>query len=226
MMKKKILLLIFISISSISLGQQYEVGIFIGGSNYVGDIGRTAYVYPNKIAGALIFKYNWNPRIALRATYSYLPIQGNDGEADTDYRIDRALKFSNTINELAVGIEYNFFEYDISADDKTWTPYILLELAVFNYKHVVSEPQPNQYEYNTKSSASIPFGVGLKSKLMGPIAFSVETKFRYTFEDDLDYASNKIPSLNFGGNGRDWYMFTGISLVYTFGRPACYTKGF
>lgn len=226
MMKKKILLLIFISISSISLGQQYETGIFLGGSNYVGDIGKTTYIYPNNIAGALIFKYNWNPRIALRATYSYLPIKANDKHAETDFRRDRALNFSNTINELAVGIEYNFFEYDLSSKDKTWTPYILLEIAAFNYKHVVSEPQPNQYEYAAKNSTAIPFGVGFKSKLTGPIAFSLETKFRYAFEDDLDYATGTIPSLNFGGNGKDWYVFTGISLVYSFGRPACYTKGF
>lgn len=226
MMKKNILLLIFISISSILLGQQYEAGIFIGGSNYVGDIGRTTYIYPNKMAGALIFKYNWNPRIALRATYSYLPIRGNDADAETDFRKDRALNFSNTINELAIGIEYNFFEYDISSKDKTWTPYILLELAAFNYKHVVSEPQPKQYEYKVKNSGSIPFGVGVKSKLTGPIAFSLETKFRYAFEDDLDYTTGRIPSLSYSGNGRDWYMFTGISLVYTFGRPACFTKGF
>jgi hypothetical protein len=225
-MKKRFALLIFISISSILLGQEYEAGIFIGGSNYVGDIGRTNYIYPNNIAGAVFFKYNWNPRIAVRATYSYLPIKGNDLDADTDFRNDRALNFSNTINELAMGIEYNFYEYDISSEDKSWTPYLLLELAAFNYKYIVSEPQPDQFTYDTKTSFAIPFGIGFKSKLVGPIAFSLETKFRYTFDDDLDYTSDTLPKLNFGGNNSDWYMFTGVSLIYTFGRPACYTKGF
>jgi hypothetical protein len=224
-MKKRILLLIFISISTFSFGQEFEAGVFIGGSNYVGDIGRTNYVYPNNIAGAFFFKYNWNPRIAVRATYSYLPIKGNDADANTNFRNDRRLSFSNTINELGIGIEYNFYEYDVSSVDKTWTPYILLELAAFSYKTVVSEPRPNEYEYSTKYSASVPFGVGLKSKLIGPFAFSLETKFRYTFEDDLDYTTSTIPSLSFGGDGRDWYMFTGVSLIYTFGRPACYAKG-
>ena len=163
-MKKSILLIIFTGISGVLLGQMYEVGISIGGSNYVGDIGRTNYIYPNKIAGAAFFKYNLNPRMALRATYSYLPIEASDLDADTDLRRYRGLNFSNTINELAVGLEYNFYEYDISSDDKTWTPYILLELASFNYKYVVSEPQPNQYQYNSKNSLAIPFGVGFKSK--------------------------------------------------------------
>lgn len=224
-MKKRISLLIFLSISSFSLGQEFETGVFIGGSNYVGDIGRTSYLYPNNIAGASFFKYNWNPRIAVKATYSYLPIRGNDADADTNFRKNRKLSFSNTINELAIGIEYNFYEYDISSVDKTWTPYILLELAAFSYKTVVSELLPNKYEYTTNYSASVPFGVGLKSKLIGPFAFSLETKFRYTFEDDLDYTTDRIPSLDFSGGGKDWYMFTGVSLIYTFGRPACYAKG-
>ena len=222
---KKSFIFIFLAISSITFGQMYEVGIFVGGSNYVGDIGRTNYIYPNKMAVAAIYKYNLNPRMALRGTYSYLPIEANDLNADTDFRRDRGLNFSNTINELAVGLEYNFYEYDISSDDKNWTPYILLELAHFNYKRVVSEPQPNQYQYKTKSSLAIPFGVGIKSKLAGPLAFSFETKFRYTFEDDLDFSTARIPSLDFGNPGKDWYMLTGFSLIYTFGRPACYTKG-
>jgi hypothetical protein len=224
-MKKKISLLIFISISSILLGQEFEAGVFIGGSNYVGDIGKTNYISPNTMAGAVFFKYNWNPRIALRATYSYLPIHGDDAEADTDFKIDRGLSFKNTINELAVGIEYNFYEYDISSDDKSWTPYMLIELAALNYNYVTRETLAGAYELGTKNSFAIPFGIGLKSKLTGPIAIAIETKFRYTFDDDLDYTTNNIPDLDFGGNNSDWYMFTGVSLIYTFGRPPCYTNG-
>ena len=229
-MKKSILLIIFVSFSTVLLGQVYEIGVFIGGSNYVGDIGRTNYIYLNKVAGAAFFKYNLNPKMALRATYSYIPITGDDKDADTDYRRTRGpnnigYNFSNTINELALGLEYNFYEYDLSTPGKTWTPYILLELAGFNYRYIASEPQANQYIYKTKNSVAVPIGVGFKSKLSGSLAFALEVKFRYTFEDDLDYTTSKITSLNIGNQGKDWYMFTGFSLTYTFGRPACYTKG-
>ncbi|MEE9406671.1 MAG: DUF6089 family protein [Polaribacter sp.] len=224
-MKNRLLFIVFISFSSVLLGQEYEVGFSLGGTNYVGDIGRTNYIYPNKPAAAAFFKYNWNPRIALRATYSYLPIGANDKNADTDFKQKRGLSFSNTINELAVGMEFNFYEYDVSSDDKSWTPYLLLELAAFNYKTPVSETTPGVYEYSNKTSYAIPIGIGYKSKLYGTLAFAIEAKFRYTFEDDLDYSTSRIPSLNFGTNGKDWYMFTGVSLIYTFGRPACYTDG-
>lgn len=225
-MKKGLLIIVFVSFANVLQGQVYEVGFFLGGTNYIGDIGSTNYIYPNEPAGAIFFKYNKNPKIAFRATYSYLPITGNDLDADTDLKRNRGLNFSNTIHELAVGIEYNFYDYDISTPGKTWTPYITLDLAAYNYQYVSSEPQPNQYLYDTKNSFTIPFGVGFKSKLIGPIAFAIETKFRYSLEDDLDYTTETIPSLNFGGTGNDWYTFTGISLIYTFGRPPCYTTGF
>ncbi|WP_282073526.1 DUF6089 family protein [Polaribacter atrinae] len=237
-MKKRILFYVFVSFTSIFLGQLHEVGLTIGGTNYVGDIGKNYYFYPNKLAGGLTYKYNWNPRIALRATYSLLPISGNDADADTGFRRDREYSFSNTINELAAGIEYNFYEYDLSSDDKTWTPYLLLEIAAFSYTGV------NSYSTTTtsgtaevlidtgkKTSLAIPFGFGYKSKLFGTLAFAIEAKFRYTFNDDLDYITNDAlaldgTKLNLEGTGNDWYMFTGVSLIYTFGRPACYTNGF
>lgn len=224
-MKNHLLIVFFTSISIALVGQVHEVGGFIGGTNYVGDIGRTNYIYPNTLAGAIIYKWNWNPRIALRATYSYLPIAGNDKNADTDFKVSRGIEFSNTIHELAVGMEYNFYEYDLSSDDKFSTPYILLELAAFNYKSPRVETAPNQYLYTNKTSYTVPFGVGYKSRLYGALAFAIEAKLSYTFEDDLDYSTGRIPSLNYVGNGNDWYMFTGVSLVYTFGRPACYKNG-
>ena len=89
--------------------------------------------------------------MALRATYSFLPIEGNDLDADTDLRRDRELQFSNTINELAVGLEYNFYEYDLSTTGKTWTPYILLELLLLTIKRISQEPTPGQYVYDKKT---------------------------------------------------------------------------
>ncbi|WP_397447739.1 DUF6089 family protein [Polaribacter sp. R77954] len=225
-MKKEIIIIVFVCFTSVLSSQVYEVGMFLGGSNYIGDIGSTNYIYPNQAAGALFFKYNKNPKIAYRATYSFLPIKGNDLEADTDFKKNRGLRFSNTIHELAVGIEYNFYEYDLSTPGKTWTPYITIDLAAYNYNYITAEPRPDQYEYDTKNAITIPFGMGFKSKLIGNLAFAVETKFRYSLSDDLDYTTETIPDLNFGGTGNDWYTFTGVSLIYTFGRPPCYTTGF
>ncbi len=68
-------------------------------------------------------------------------------------------------------------------------------------------------------------GVGYKSIIYGKLAFAIEARVNYTFTDGIDFTTTDLPAFNFGGNSNDWYMFTGISLVYTFGRPACYAKG-
>jgi len=203
-------------------GQEYEIGVSLGGTNYVGDIGSTSYINPNKLAGTVFFKYNYNPRVALKATYSYLPIAGDDTKAGSNFRNKRRLSFSNTINEVALGLEFNFYEFDISSEDKSWTPYIIVELAAFNYGIIVGKTTTVN---KNKIALALPIGIGFKSKLIGDLAFSLETKFRYTFEDDLDFISNNNLDFNIEGNSNDWYMYTGISIIYTFGRPACYTKG-
>ena len=200
-------------------GQEYEIGVSIGGTNYVGDIGSTSYINPNKLAGTVFFKYNYNPRVALKATYSYLPIAGDDAKAGSNFRNNRDLPFSNTINEVALGLEFNFYEFDISSEDKSWTPYILVELVAFNYD--IKTATANK----SKTALALPIGIGFKSKLIGNLAFSLETKFRYTFEDDLEDLEAELIRFPIEGNSNDWYMFTGVSIIYTFGRPACYTKG-
>jgi hypothetical protein len=56
----------------------------------------------------------------------------------------------------------------------------------------------------------------------------MEIGARYTFTDNLDgsnpdtgLANNE--SLKFGNiNSDDWYVFTGMTLTFTFGRQPCY----
>jgi hypothetical protein len=222
-MKKCFFYILSLCFSTVSLAQINEIGVFLGGTNYVGDVGSTKYIYPNNIGVGVIYKWNWNPRIAVRGTISYLTISRNDLKSNNIVRQNRGYSFSNIIKEVAAGLEYSFFEYDLSSDDKYGTPYILLELAIFNYKRVKSQTAPGKFTYTDKTSYAIPFGIGYKQRLIDNLAFAIEAKARYTFIDDLDYTTKNFSSLNFEGQGNDWYFFTGFSLVYTFGRPACYT---
>ncbi len=60
-------------------------------------------------------------------------------------------------------------------------------------------------------------------KLARNIGIALETSFRYTFKDVIDGNNHEIPDFDFGNpNTDDWYVFTGISVVYAFGRPGCY----
>jgi len=74
-MKKRLILLLFICVSSNCLSQINEIGFFLGGVNYVGDVGPTNYIRPNNTGGAILYKYNLNPRIAIRGNFSYFSFQ-------------------------------------------------------------------------------------------------------------------------------------------------------
>ncbi|MCG7502007.1 porin family protein [Tenacibaculum sp. Mcav3-52] len=221
-MRGLILLILLACVVTPLQSQTHEIGFFAGGSNYVGDIGSTNYIHPNEFAGGLIYKYNLNPRIALRGTYTYMPISGNDNNADNAFRQNRGISFSNTIHEFAAGVEFNFFDYNISDYRTSFTPYILAEIAAFNYKSPEPTSSSNTVLLKNKFSYTIPVGIGLKGRLTDNFAIAFETGIRFTFVDDLDFTTDKINSLDFGGNGNDWYVFSGVSIVYTFGRPPCF----
>ncbi|MFD2568607.1 type IX secretion system protein PorG [Pseudotenacibaculum haliotis] len=223
-MGRYLMMLLCICISSNCLAQINEIGFFVGGTNYVGDVGRTNYIQPNNPGGSIVYKYNLNPRIALRGSLSRFSLLGDDAESENAIRQARGFRFKNVVNEFAVGIEYNFFEYDLSSANKISTPYILLQLAALDYETPRLETSPGTYRFTRNTTVSVPIGLGWKTKVYGNIAFAVEASFRYTFTDKLDYSTDQFPGLDFAGTSNDWYMFTGISMVYTFGRPACYAN--
>ena len=222
-MKRLILFITFICVTITSKAQINEIGFFAGGSNYIGDIGPEYYIYPNNFMGGVIYKWNMNPRISLRGTLTYVQIGSDDADATNRARQIRAIRFKNSLKEFAVGMEFNYFNYNLDNYKQTATPYLLLEIAAFNYNVVTAEPTPEQHQYSSKTSFAIPFGIGYKTKLFQDFAIALEIRARYTFEDDIDYNNDQINSLTFGNpNSNDWYILSGISLVYTFGRPPCY----
>ncbi|MDP3312031.1 DUF6089 family protein [Lutibacter sp.] len=222
-MKNYTFFIVYLCFTAFSNAQTYEVGFFVGGSNYIGDIGSEYYINPNNLMGGLIYKHNINPRLALRGTFTYAQINADDADATNIERYNRGIGFNNSIKELALGLEFNYFEYDLNDYSKKHTPYLLLEIATFNYNVVKSETSVRNYEYESKTSYAIPFGIGYKTKLMHQVAIALEIRARYTFEDDLDYNNSAINSLIFGNpKSNDWYILSGVSIVYSFGRPPCY----
>ena len=207
--------------SSISFSQIHEIGFFLGGSNIIGDIGSTNYIYPNQISGGLVYKYNLNPRIALRGNYNNISISAVDRESDNIFRQQRDFSASNTIHELAVGLEFNFFDYNIRDREQSFTPYILAQVAANSFK-TPAGIQGADVIFENKFSLAIPLGVGIKGRITDHLAYGLEVAVRLTFDDDIDYTTSEIPILDFAGNGNDFYTFAGFSIVYTFGRPACY----
>jgi long-subunit fatty acid transport protein len=225
-MKKLVIVFMFFALSMTSYSQINELGVFAGGSNYIGDIGRTNYIYPNSYALGLIYKWNMHPQYSLRANYTYSPVKGDDADSDNSFRKVRGLSFSNDVHELSAGIEYHFFKYNLSKTGHTNTPYLFAELGAVNYG--IFDPESGGSSRTT--NFTMPFGAGFKTILAPGVGIGFEVGFRYTFKDDidgypyLDYQQGDNIQIN--PNNNDWYVFTGITLVFAFGREGCYTGSF
>ena len=224
-MRKRLLFYVFILITGISSAQLYEGGVFLGGSNYIGDIGSEFYIQPNRIAVGGVAKFNYTPRITFRATGIYTRLYDSDSRAQSKVRQNRGLQFKNSILEGSLGVEFSFFKYSLSKTGFTQTPYIIAQVGAVNYASISSDGTSKR-----TTSVVFPVGLGYKMKLMENVGIALESSFRYTFKDVIDGNNHAItgdPNRTFGNpNSKDWYVFTGITIVYAFGRPGCYTGAF
>lgn len=223
---KKIFNLLLCFFPFITLNAQInEIGVFLGGSNFVGDVGSTTYIAPEKLAFGVLYKWNRSPRHAYRFSYTQSTIAGNDRDSDETGRSNRGYSFENTVKELSAGLEFNFFDFNLHDYHTKVTPYIYSGLSYFLYDDLYISGGQTWKEKNS-SSIAIPMTLGIKSNVTPHFIIGAEVGARYTFTDNLDGSNpsnDNLKSLRFGNlNNNDWYVFSGITLTYTFGQKPCY----
>jgi Domain of unknown function (DUF6089) len=222
---KRIFLFIFILGLTKLNAQIHEVGVFLGGSNYIGDVGKANYVNPNELAYGLIYKWNKSPRHSWRISYTQSKITANDSDSEVPGRFKRGYDFENNIKELSLGMEFNFFDFNLHNFDQLVTPYVYSGLSYTNYDELYVINGVSKVDINHGTFA-IPMIVGVKSNIMPNLILGVEVGARYTMTDNLDGSLPKnenLEPLKFGNiNSKDWYVFSGFTLTYTFGEKPCY----
>ncbi len=225
-MKNLIYILFSALISSFVTAQIHEVGVFAGGSNYIGDVGSTQYINPNAPAFGLLYKMNRSPRHAYRFSISTGNLSADDTKSNIPSRELRGFKMKNNLKEISAGIEFNFFEYDLHNSRYAGTPYVFtgINFAVFDLMYI--DQSKESKDYNNGSTIAIPMVVGYKKNISAHWNLAAEIGVRYTFSDNLDGSNpeNGKYSINrFGNfNSNDWYVFSGLSLTYTFGKNPCF----
>lgn len=231
----RILTLILVLVVTSATAQTYEIGLFYGGSNGIGDVGRTNIVDPNALAWGVVAKWNKSLRYAWRASFTRSNLIFDDLKSSDPSRLVRAKKSNNVITEYSAGLEFNFFEYNLHRLGAAFTPYVYTGVTYFRYDYNYfgdADLDIRPLDTNQREGAfAIPMVVGLKVRLNQFLILGAEFGARYTLTDNLD-ASNpeKLQSLTPGaisqrtfGNifSDDWYVFTGVTLTYTFGRKPC-----
>ena len=208
-----ITIILFIIISQQVKSQHTDdIGVFLGGSFYMGDINPDKLFYKPSPAYGIMYRFNYNPMISM----SYDLVQGRLQASDKDFGSNlfqhyRGSSFTNNnLTEVSSQIEYNL--YPVSGDtiktDK-FSPYIKTGMGIV-YDGAL----------NHKIQIVVPFALGLKYKITKKVEIGTEWSFRRTFTDKLDnlgqYYSNGLfnnRQLSFSET-RDWYSFFGINLHY------------
>lgn len=226
-MRLILILVLSIFMSQSIVSQIYEVGIFAGGSNFIGDVGATNYISPNQLAIGGVFKWNRSPRHSFRASIIFSDLEGNDSKSDDPRRIQRGYDFNVSILEISAGMEFTFFDFDLHTSGIKGTPYLYSGITMANHDNYFFNQNGDYTSENTSSWAyGIPMVLGYKTNISNHLVLAAEIGARYTFSDELD---GSVPdaqfreAFSFGNtNSNDWYVFSGITLTYTFGRRPCY----
>ena len=205
--------------------QTYEIGLFLGGANFIGDVGRTNYIYPSDFAVGGIAKWNKSKRYSWRGSLYYGRFNIDDTKSDLSNRQQRGYAFKNSVKEISAGLEFNFVEYNLHKLGPAFTPYLYTGLTYFRYNYHYWDAGVLQNLDQEEGAFAIPMTLGLKARITQYLIFGAEIGARYTFTDNIDGSNPKgsnFEQFAFGNiNSNDWYVFSGITLTYTFGRKPC-----
>lgn len=219
-------LILTILIAPFGHSQINEIGVFAGGSNFIGDVGATDYISPNQLAIGGIYKWNRSKRHSYRASLVFSELEGIDINSDDPRRIQRGYEFSSKIMELSLGIEFTFIDFDLHSGEKVATPYLHTGITVANHDNHYFSNGVQTAENNSSWAYGIPMTLGFKTSFIDGFVLGIEVGARYTFSDELDGSlpdSAILQQNRFGNiNNNDWYVFSGITLTYTFGENPCY----
>ncbi|PWL37916.1 hypothetical protein DKG77_14235 [Flagellimonas aquimarina] len=221
----RIVLAIFLCFMVKVSAQTYEIGLFAGGANVIGDVGRTNYILPSGPAFGGVFKWNKSKRYAWRASVLYGSFTADDSKSSKSSREQRGYVIDNSVLEASAGIEFNFVEYNLHKLGPAFTPYLYTGLTYFRYDFNYFDALQVQDINQKEGSFAIPMTVGAKYRLNQFLILGAEIGARYTFTDNLDGSNpegSNFEQFRFGNIlSDDWYVFSGFTLTYTFGRKPC-----
>jgi len=234
-MKKNIILILFLFLlSGISFGQRSEIGLFGGGSYYLGDLNPSKHFNLTKAAGGFLYRYNLTPRFAFKLNVLYGTLEGSD--AITRFDANRNLYFKSPILDFAGEIELNFFNYVTGNKKMMLSPYIFAGICIFHFnpkaqdtlggkwwdlQTLGTEGQGTSMYADRKpyslTQLGFPFGIGVKYSLTQKICFGVEWGMRKTHTDYLDDVSTTYadPVILAAENGPQAAYFGDRSIDHT-----------
>ncbi len=206
---------------------QWEMGTFVGVSNYQGDFveSNTPLFKESNFAFGILGRYNLNYEWAVRGGIVVGKITGRDLNFSDPQLKTRGGSFSNVLKELSVSMVWEplgkkrYFS-KAGGFKKLISPYGFagVGLLSMNPKVMFTEEgaaaraerikqDENAKYFNTR--ITVPFGAGVRVDLSENWSLSVEVGMRYAFTDYLDGTS-----IAAGAGAKDWYNFSGLTVFH------------
>lgn len=211
--------------SQLGLSQKgLELGGWVGGALYFGDLNTNYRITKPGFAGGLNGRYNFNTRVAAKGSINYARIGADDVDSDNLFEQERNLAFFNDIFETTGQLEFNFFPYVHGSKDHWYTPYIFgggtifyhnpkrnLSGTTFALRDFGTEGQAAGSEYLPISGA-FTFGGGMKWDIGESWSMNVELGVRRIFTDYIDDVSGAYPNPDNLRNAEAILLSSGTSL--------------
>ncbi|MEY8761478.1 DUF6089 family protein [Chryseobacterium tongliaoense] len=182
--------------------QRNELGIRLGMSNLVGDIGRTNYILQKPLDldrasdwgvpfyGGLLYRFNFNPYQTVRLDLGYNQVQFSDKAAKEDYRRNRNSYGKNNIYEASLMFEYNFFPIN-NEQVSMVSPYIFGGIGALMFdapkatlvndfkrdQDGVARAPINELDFTTRTEYSL----GTKTTMQIPFGLGLKYKFNHSW---------------------------------------------
>jgi hypothetical protein len=206
---RKIMMLMCLVVSVILHAQKgYELGAWIGLSQYYGDLNTTLSPKKPGPAGGIIAKRNFNTRVSLKTSLNYARIGASDTQSENNFQKNRNLSFRSNIFDMTTGLEFNFFEYEHGSNDAFFTPYLVGGFSIFSYN---PQAELNGKYYNLRPfgtegqdlgdeygriNGGFTLGGGFKWDLNRDYSINIEMTFRRLFTDYIDDVSTSYADIN------------------------------
>ena len=176
----------------------WEMGGWLGASNYFGDLNTNFRVNRLHLAGGAGARYNLNDRLAIRLGANLGKISAYDSDSKNVYEQRRNLHFWSTIADGTAQFEFNFFPYVHGHREYFFTPYMFagpqffwfnpkadLDGQTYELREMGTEGQFRGEEYNTAQFGLI-YGIGFKVDLSYRWSLDFALSGRKLFTDYLD----------------------------------------
>ncbi len=184
--------------------QEGEVGITAGVAHYFGDINNRAAFNRPKVALGIFLRKQFSNYTALRVAAHYARLGYSDQYSENEFQRTRNLSFNTNIFEFALRGDFNFFEFNPTDPDHSFTPYATLGVGIFSYDPYAYYNGEKYYlrPLNTEGETfyqgrkaygsmaiCVPIGFGVKYAVTDKINISFEIAHRFTTTDYIDDVS-------------------------------------